>query len=152
MLRISYRKLSVIVMLLLAGIGAGGIYLATQFETSPGVGYLSGPKFYPQALCGGMIILALIEVVRSLRKPDKVIEIPNFKNYLIVLGITVAWVLMWQFVMNFYFASGICIFVMLVLLNPIPFSPKKILSSVVTDVIIVVIFYLLFTVAFGMNL
>ena len=153
MLRISYKKASVVTMLLMMALGGAGIYFATQFRVTPGAGFFSGPKFYPMMLCAAMIVIAAVELVKAIAKPnDRVIEIPNFKNYLLILGGIIAWVLLWLYVLGFFLSGLICSFVLLFFLNPEPFSWKKLLNTAIIDAAIMGVFYLLFDVAFGMGL
>lgn len=110
-------------------------------ETIP----MSGPSYYPKLLCFFMVIFGMGGILTTARMPkDKYIEIPNIKNILFLVIILAIWAFLWQRFGYFYQIAFLAVGAILFYLNPEPISLKKIRNTVIIDVIIVGIFYIVF--------
>lgn len=149
----SKKKLSLIVMAVIIALSCGGLYYATRIKNiGVKVAFVGGPQFYPMAIFGLLIILAIADIASTLRKEDdSVIEIPNLKYLLFTVGMIILWVGMWKLAIGFYPATAICGGVMLYVLNPSPHRKKKLITAAAVDALLVAFLYLVFSVAFFVN-
>lgn len=140
-------------MAVIIALSCGGLYYATQIKNvGVKVAFVGGPQFYPMVIFALLIILAVADIISTLRKSDDgIIEIPNLKYLLFTVGMMVLWVGMWKLAIGFYPATAICGGVMLYVLNPSSSRRKKIVTAVAVDAILVVFLYLVFSVAFFVN-
>lgn len=149
----SKKKLSLVIMAVIIALSCGGLYYATQIKNvGVKVAFVGGPQFYPMAIFALLIILAIADIIGTLRKADdSVIEIPNLKYLLFTVGMMGLWVGLWKLAIGFYPATAICGGVMLYVLNPSPSRGKRIITAVAVDAILVAFLYLVFSVAFFVN-
>lgn len=149
----SKKKLSLIVMAAIIALSCGGLYCATQIKSvGVKVAFVGGPQFYPMAIFALLIILAITDIVSTLRKSDdSVIEIPNLRYLLFTVGMMILWVGMWKLAIGFYPATAICGGIMLYVLNPSHSRRKRIVTAVTVDAILTAFLYLVFSAAFFVN-
>ena len=157
--KLSYKKCSVVCLVLLMIISAGMIYFTKDIRAQFGQLFINGPKFYPILLSSIMLLSCLASIFHTLKKEDKIIEFPNFHKPVIVSGILLAWVIAWQtcarvIVTNTYFypISALGVGALLLYLNPEPWSVKKLAKSALIDAAVIVPLYLLFAVGLRMRL
>ena len=148
-LKISYKKLSVVVLMILIFISIGMIYLARDIRSVLRVRFILGPQLYPVLLGSGLLLFCLKLIIDTIKKPDEIIEIRRAHRILVVLGLILAWVLCWQNFGNFYKFAFVFTGIMLYYLNPdTTLSAKKILiGTLLPNIIIVGGCYLLFGIA-----
>lgn len=149
----SKRKLSLIVMAVIIAVSCGGVYYASQIKSvGVKVAFVGGPQFYPMAIFSLLIILAVADIIGTLRKADdSVIEIPSLRYLLFTVGMMVLWVGLWKLAIGFYPATALCGGIMLYVLNPSPDPKRKLAIAAAVDAILVAFLYLVFSVAFFVN-
>ena len=143
-MRVSFKKASVAVLSGLIVIGVLMIYYARVIKKQIGSMFVNGPQFYPILLASIMIICCVISIWDTLRKEDKIIELPNIKIPMVLLCLTIIWVLLWQKFGYFYLISSIFVGIMLFYLNPASMGPKKLFNTILFDGIIIASVYLIF--------
>lgn len=129
----SYRKTSIMFSTILVVLSIICIYSANKIKMPMGTIYTAGPRFYPILLCSSCILVSVLSIFDQMRKEDKIINIPNIKNYFIVLGVSSLWAFLWRTFDAFYPASFLCIGIFLFLFNPAPKSLKKLLNTILID-------------------
>lgn len=143
----SYKKLSVALLTFFAATGAAMIYFATKLKVQRGAMFVNGSQFFPMLLGGLIVLFCICSVIDTLRKPeDEVVTVPKFGNIAISLGLTILWTALWQYVGYFYVVSFVFVALFIYIFNPAPHSPRKIRETLVFDVIIIAVIYLVFTV------
>ena len=148
-LKISYKKGSICALTLLILVSIGMIYFTKDIKTQFGSGsrFINGPKFYPILLAVLMIIFCVISILDTLKKPDKIMEFPNAQKAITTGVVTFVWVSLWQYIGYFYLISFFSMAILLIYLNPAPFSLKKIRNSLLWDISIIGAIYLIFAIA-----
>lgn len=153
-LKISYRKLSIVVLSVMIVLALLGMRMASKIrDFIPASSDTTSSKFYPMLLCGLIAFFCFLSLIETiLKKEDKEIIIPKFQNYLITLGIIFAWVALWIKFSIFYYAGLVAVLGMLLIFNPEPFSLKKLFKSIAISVAIIGFFYLVFKVGLKIKL
>jgi hypothetical protein len=145
----SYKKTSLFFLSAFAVLGVYFYIVAMSFPAGSGTGIAaSGPSFYPQLLSALMVVFSLGGIVSTLRKrrEDKLLEIPYFKRFLLVLGLICVWIIVWDKFGCFYLISFICNGILLYVFNNAPNTLKKLRNTLLIDAIIMAVFYLIFKV------
>ena len=142
-MRMSYKKLSVVFLSVFAVAGVIFYFQAMKFPEAMGPA-ASSPTFYPKLLSVLMTLFSVVGIITTLKKEDKIIEIPSIKNYFFVLVVTIVWVFAWQNLGYFYLVSAIGVGVMLYYLNSKPNSLTKIRNTLLIDAGIIAFVYAVF--------
>lgn len=129
----SYKKTSILFSFVLIVLSSICIYTANQIKMPMNTIYTAGPRFYPILLCSACILVSILSIIDQYRKEDKIIKIPNIKNYFIVLGVSALWAFIWRTFDAFYPASFLCIGIFLFLFNPAEKSIKKLVNTLLID-------------------
>ncbi len=152
MKKLSYNKLSIFFLILFAIFAATQFFVAQKLPLPPGL-YVTSPGFYPSMISVLIFISCVVGIITTLRKKDKSVEIPsNYKNILLVFVIIFLWILLWKNMGYFYLVSMLCMGLLIYFLNPSPNSFIKIRNTVFTDLIIILVFYIVFQNFLGVNL
>lgn len=114
-----------------------------------------GPIVFPVALGAGVVVLGLIELVRTIRnaapQEDEPFRIPNLWRLVATVGLIGAHFLVWQKAGHFYPATA-ALFVALVLLFRMRLSVREISIALAVSLAFTLMLYLVFQVAFGIAL
>lgn len=145
----SFKKASLIALTIMIGLGAVGIFLATQINDIGVDSFVGGPKFYPMMLLGIVIIFGIWDFILTLKETDeRKFTIPEIKRLGVSILMVAAWIVLWKYAIGFYPAGVLMAFLMLYYLNPETNKAKKIKSAVIADVLIMGAIYVIFTVLF----
>ena len=149
LVRISFKKFSIVALIALIVLGIFMIYGANQITIqNKNDHYIYGPQFYPIMIGSLLVLSSIICIITTLKKPDKIIELRDLHKALFGLAVMIVWILCWQFFGHFYICSFIFCAIMIYFLNPKPLSRHKILvSTLLPDAILVGCVYLIFDVA-----
>ena len=143
-MRFSYKKATLVANLFFILLSVAFLIMAANFEQAV-IRLAVDPSYYPILVCVGIIITATVSIVSTLRNPnDRVVEIPNPKKGLIIIGLFALFVLLWQFIGQFYVVSFVVMGAVLYTMSPQPNSLKKIIKTCVISLCMQIFVYFIF--------
>ena len=145
-MKVSYKKSSMVFLSILILLAIGMIFFTKDIREQADSLFINGPKFYPILLACLLILFSIISFIDTWRKEDRVIDLPEIKRPTFILFVTLVWVILWQTIGYFYALSAIAMFVLIIFLNPKPFSLKKAAWALFSDLIVVALLYGVFAI------
>lgn len=128
------------------------IYFIVEGKKFPGTtpNGVPGSGFFPTIAAGGVIVLSVLLIIQGIRKPQSYFnltkeQIRNLIQMLIVFVVLAAFLVLWRFI-PFLPAALLYVFALSRVLK----QPLK--YSIIYTIIVVLALYLIFSVAFKVNL
>lgn len=153
------KHMNMALLLVILAIGAGYLFYA-QLIAEKRLGENLGPILFPVTIGVGIVALAAVEIVRSLRPPKTPedaeqeaapFDLPNAGKLAATVGLIAAHIFIWQ---NFglFYPSTFGLFVALVLVFRATLAPREIGLAVLWAGTFTLVLYLVFQRAFGIAL
>lgn len=109
-----------------------------------------GPDYFPNLLSVLLVILCIISFFQTLKKPDKKINLPNFKYILLTIGITILFLLAWYY-LEYFYVFAFSFVTSLFILYKVERTIKSILICAAGGIIFTVLIYFVFGQVMGVR-
>ena len=147
----SYKIATSVSLILLIGLGSIYLYTAMQLPEHSGQAGV-GPSYFPLILGTFLIVLSILDLIKTIRKSDTKIPIPNMRYILSTLAVLAIFFILWGMTTNFYLFGSLFMVILLVMYQIKTFTIRKLINSVVITAGVMITIYLLFEQLMGFRL
>ncbi len=111
-------------------------------------GVYKSPAYYPQLLCILIMLAAgvglIVEIFLKRGEEGQAVRIENWRNYLLIIGVSCAAALVWQTYELFYLASFLCLGTLFFSFDPRESVRRKLSGAIVFSACSTAVIYLCF--------